>query len=79
MSELLDDEDVRLRLRAACEAAGGVRAFARKNGLSASLVSEVATGIRMPTKAILACFRLTRVHKYKNIDAMEESYVFGNL
>ena len=41
MTELLTADQVRDRLRKACEAAGGLRAWARGNGVSAAWVSRV--------------------------------------
>lgn len=51
-------EDVLKQLRAACKKAGGIRAWARSQDVSAAYVSDVLLGRRTPGPSILRVFGL---------------------
>lgn len=53
---------VRQILFAACEQAGGQRAWARQHGVSVSLVSEVLSGRRSAAKSIAIANALRLIH-----------------
>lgn len=52
--ELLDEDGVRGKLRQACDAAGGQKAWALANGFGRSYVHDVLKGNRRPSKNLAA-------------------------
>lgn len=64
MLELIDTEEVRRRLRAACEAEGSQMAFAAKHGIHRVLVSNIISGRREPTYQTARALGLTKVTRY---------------
>lgn len=54
-------DDVRELLRKACEKAGGIRAWARQQKLSAAYVSDVLTERRDPGPSILKAFGIEAI------------------
>ena len=59
------DEQIRDMLRQECIAAGSQLAFATRNGIGQSYVSEVLIGHRPPGGQILAALGLERVIRYR--------------
>ncbi len=53
-------EQVRERLRAACDEAGSMRAWADGHGMSAAFVSDVLKGLRRPGDRMLAALGIER-------------------
>lgn len=60
----LDLVGVGTRLQAACDAAGGQQAWARRHGISPSYVSDVLHARRDPGAAILRALGLAKLVKY---------------
>ena len=60
----LDALDVRVRLTRACAAAGGQKAWAEKNGVSAAYISDVLNARREPGEAILRGLGLRKIVRY---------------
>ncbi|SHK43766.1 hypothetical protein SAMN02745194_04918 [Roseomonas rosea] len=69
MAEDLQEADLGPRLRAAIAAAGSQEAFARRVGVAASFISEVAGGRRNFTDRILAAMGLRKVTVYRPLGA----------
>ena len=65
MTIYLDSLEVCRRLTAACKAAGGQRAFARKHSMSDGYVCDVLNGRRDPGPSILKALGLVIVIRYK--------------
>lgn len=63
-AQLLDLVGVCTRLQAACDAAGGQQAWARRHDISPSYVSDVLHARRAPGDSILQALGLARVVKY---------------
>ncbi len=63
-SELFTPEDVREILRAACEKAGGQKAWADKHDVSSAYVCDVLQGRREPGHMILRGLRMRRLVRY---------------
>lgn len=61
----MDDNEVIAMLRSSVADAGGVTKWAKVHGMSHSIVSEVHSGSRPPTKQILDALGLTKVAIYK--------------
>lgn len=57
---ILTDGDVRARLNAACEEAGGARPFARRHGISSSHVTETLNGSRAPAPQVAKALGIVR-------------------
>ena len=49
---IITEAQMRDRLRAACEAAGGQTAFAREIGVTRQFIGQILTGEKSPTEAI---------------------------
>ena len=58
---VLNADQVRERLRAACQKAGSLSAWARANGVTKAYVSSVLTGNQEPTHSVTYPLGLTRV------------------
>ena len=56
----LTADEVRALLRAECEKAGGQRAWAREHGVSGAYVSQVLTGVKLPSDAVTIPLGLIR-------------------
>lgn len=69
----IDEATVRKMLREACDAAGGVRAWARDNGVSAPYVSDVLAGNKGPGPAILDPLNLDRTKVLTTIYKAKET------
>jgi hypothetical protein len=63
--ERLDADDIRVLLRTACVTVGSQRAFAQKWRISDAFVSDVLSGRREPSKAILDALGLEREVTYR--------------
>lgn len=61
-------DEVRDKLRAACQEAGGQTAWARQVELGSAYVSDVLSGRREPGPAILKALSLARAVDYQPID-----------
>jgi hypothetical protein len=61
---MLSSEQVRERLKTACEEAGSQAAWAREHGMSAAYLHDVINGRRNVGKAILRALGLERVVRY---------------
>lgn len=57
----MNEQEVIERLRAAVEAAGGLRSFGRAHDFSAAYISDVLRGQRKPADRILSVLGLERV------------------
>lgn len=57
--DVLTVDDVRARLRAACEAAGGQAAWARAHGVSRQYIGQVLLRVRAPSDTILKALGMT--------------------
>lgn len=64
---MLTEDDVRLRLRAAIEAAGSQRNFADEHGFTASYIHDVLHGRRALAPRILEALGVERVVRYREI------------
>jgi hypothetical protein len=60
---LLTAEDVRARLKAACEAAGGQAAWAKENRVSGVYVNDIIHGRRDPVSLVLGPLGLRQVER----------------
>jgi hypothetical protein len=69
---ILTSIDVAGRLRSACRAAGGQKAWAEANGISLGYVNDVLNARRDPGDAITAALGLRRVVRYVEIRATTE-------
>jgi DNA-binding transcriptional regulator YdaS (Cro superfamily) len=69
VTDLLTADDVRARLRKACEEAGGQAAWARARGVSRQYIGQVLLGARAPSEAILKALGMSVVTRvtYKRI------------
>lgn len=65
---MLTETQVIERLRAACDAAGGQKAFAKQHQLTPSYVHDVLHGRRPPADRILAALGIERVTVYQEKD-----------
>ena len=68
----MDIEEVKRKLRKACDEAGSVAVWSKANGFSKSHVFDILAGKKTPGKAFLDCMHLVRVIRYEPI-AMRES------
>jgi DNA-binding transcriptional regulator YdaS (Cro superfamily) len=68
---MLTEEDVRARLRAAIEAAGGQRKFAEEHGFTTSYVHDVIHGRRALAARILQALGIKRIVLYQEMEAEE--------
>ena len=66
----LTADEVRALLRAECEKAGGVRAWGRRYGVSAGMVSRIIRGERPITECVAAPLGLSKVVNWK-VDAID--------
>lgn len=64
---MLTETQVIERLRAACAAAGGQKAFAKAHGLTPGYVHDVLHSKRAPADRILAALGIERVVIYQEI------------
>lgn len=64
---MLSQDQVRKRLKAACEDAGSQAEWARRHGMSAAYLHDVINGRRGVGKAILGALGLRRVVQYTPI------------
>ena len=71
MTTLLSADDVRERLRKACEEAGGVRLWAERNGMTKSHVYSVLDGAPMGPK-ICTAMGLRRETLRKSVFVLDE-------
>lgn len=62
---MIDQIEVCRRIAAACKHAGGQKAWAEANGLSAGYVSDVLNARREPGKSVLDALGLVRVVRYQ--------------
>lgn len=65
---MLTEMQVIERLRAACKAAGGQKAFARLHDFTPAYVHDVLHGRRPPADRILAAIGLERIIVYREKD-----------
>ena len=56
---IITEAQMRDRLRAACEAAGGQAAFAREIGVTRQFIGQILTGEKSPTEALRNRFGVT--------------------
>jgi hypothetical protein len=61
---MLNEDGVRKEVCRVAESSGGVRALARRLGVSPSYVSDVCTGRRSPGPPFLKFLRLKKVVRY---------------
>jgi hypothetical protein len=73
MKAMLTEDEVRARLRAAIEQAGGQRKFAEAHGFTPSYVHDVLHGKRGFADRILQALGLERVERYRETGRSEES------
>lgn len=64
---MLTEQEVIERLRAACIAAGGQKAFARAHGLTPGYVHDVLHSKRAPADRILTAIGIERITIYREI------------
>lgn len=61
----MSEDKVRSIVREHVAKSGGVRALSREWGVSASLISDTATGVRPPSPKILGILGITKVETYR--------------
>jgi hypothetical protein len=61
MSETFTADQVRERLRAACDKAGSIRAWARDNDVTHAYVAGVLAGTYPPTRAVTHALGLKKI------------------
>jgi hypothetical protein len=70
---MLDAIEVLRALRVACKAAGGQKAWAERNGVSAQYVCDVLSARRDPGDSILAALGLRRVVRYMRVPRVAQT------
>src|SRR5215813_114487 len=68
MRALLDQKDVVRLLRLEVNRAGSQKKWAKKNGVTQSLISMVLSGDRPPNYKIISALKLRRVVVYERLD-----------
>lgn len=71
--EILTAEDLRVELSWRCKHAGGLREWARRNGVSAGHVSNVIAGKKGPGESVTGAMGLTRQVVYVRPHAPERT------
>jgi len=64
---LLTEQQVRERLQAACDLAGGQRRFAEAHGLRESVISETVNARRAPGQAVLTALGMREVRRFADL------------
>jgi len=73
MSDLLNEQQMRAMLQARCDLLGSQREFARQNGISASVVSQVLNAGRGISPEILAALGFTKVTRFAKVRTKDQS------
>ena len=68
MRALLDQRDVVRLLRLEVNRAGSQKKWAKKNGVTQSLISMVLSGDRPPNEKIVSALKLRRVVQFERVD-----------
>lgn len=71
MDGVMDEIDLLREMRAEMKRAGGLRAFAEANGISASYLSEETRGDKVPSDRILRAFGYRKIVRFAKIRTKE--------